>query len=194
MYKDDEFELAHSIECSSGYAIKLYVRRPEEIKELIANLSNERVGHELSSKEKASTVFYGIGNEVMERMRRQAAELDPKTEERKQNTRKEFELAFYSAGFDIIYMMEIPNEYHGEDSIENMYDPWYLVTTRIGHIKVGWRKRVIVLDWERTILNNTEDLFPDENVTQVPKAIHAWGYVKLDEYLKKLKEEGNVYL
>ena len=94
-------------------------------------------------------------------------------------------------------METTPNEYWGENSVGALCDPWYVVTTRIGHIKVGWRKRVIVLDWQRTSIHNKErasyhqrdGLFPYENVTQDTNMIHAYGYEKLTSYLKKLKTE-----
>jgi len=81
-----------------------------------------------------------------------------------------------------VYVREIPNEYWGE-----MGEPWLIVTTEIGHVKIGWRKRVIEIDWSDTdIKSSAEDLFPDENVTKIDKMIHAWGYEKATEYIKKL--------
>jgi len=85
----------------------------------------------------------------------------------------------------MIYVEDIPNEYwnaaHGT--------PWLMVTTPKGRIKIGWRKRVIVVDWEQSVISaNTESLFPDEDVTKSGKMIHAWGYGKATEYLKKILE------
>lgn len=61
------------------------------------------------------------------------------------------------------------------------------MTTPIGHIKIGWRKRVVVIDWSETIVKeNADDLFPDEDVTKVGKLIHAWGVKKATEYVGKL--------
>lgn len=81
-----------------------------------------------------------------------------------------------------IYVKEIPNEY------SNSYPtPWFLVTTHKGVIKIGWRKRVIQIDWtDSDIEEETKDLLPDEDVTKFEKTIHAWGYEKAQEYISKL--------
>lgn len=80
-----------------------------------------------------------------------------------------------------IYVREIPNGY--TDSIE----PWYLVTTSKGHIKIGWRKRVISIDWKDSdIKQSGYELFPEEDVTRWESGIHAWGYEKAKEYIDHL--------
>lgn len=185
----EDYQVAHSIDCSDGFGIKILVRRPAEVLERIKNLSDTSINNELTPKEIANTMFTKEGGEILNMLYVQAAELDPATVNKIRATKAEFQKAFDDAGFDVIFMEAIPNEYCGEGSAEALCDPWYIVTTRIGHIKVGWRRRVIVLDWQRTTINNTEELFPDENVTQVPSAIHAYGYEKLTSYLKKLKTE-----
>lgn len=65
--------------------------------------------------------------------------------------------------------------------------PWLIVTTAKGRILVGWRKRVIVLDWEgSTIETNAETMFPNEDTTKDGRMVHAWGYSKLKEYIDVL--------
>lgn len=82
-----------------------------------------------------------------------------------------------------IFVQRIPNEYWAGD----VHNPWLIVTTPVGHIKLGWRKRVINIDWSSTIIEaKAEDLFPDEDVTKYDKSIHAWGYEKAQEYINKL--------
>jgi hypothetical protein len=62
--------------------------------------------------------------------------------------------------------------------------PWYVVTTTIGHFKVGWRKRVLVLDWSRTTVKVTSTgLFSHEDTTKGEHMIHCWSYTKATEYL-----------
>lgn len=81
-----------------------------------------------------------------------------------------------------IYAKEIPNGY---DS--TLLNPWFIVTTPKGTIQIGWRKRVIVINWEASdITTYAEDLFSEENVTKCDFLIHAWGYDKAKEYLQKL--------
>ncbi len=87
-----------------------------------------------------------------------------------------------------IFVQEIPNGYGGEDPYYAVY-PWFIVTTPIGHIKIGWRKRVINIDWTNTLQKKkAEELFPNEDVTKSGeydeiRYIHAWGYEKAKEYL-----------
>lgn len=84
-----------------------------------------------------------------------------------------------------IYVEEIPSEY-GNSGHEAS---WLIVTTNIGRIKIGWRKRVIVLDWKDTRNPlSAEALFPHEDVTKFDQLIHAWGYEKAAEYIKKILE------
>jgi hypothetical protein len=72
-------------------------------------------------------------------------------------------------------MEEIPNEYSTQPWAVNT--PWYLVTTSKGRIKVGWRKRVIQIDWsDAPIDKDGEKLFIAEDVTKGTSFIHAWDY------------------
>lgn len=81
-----------------------------------------------------------------------------------------------------ICVKEIPNEYNPLYPL-----PWFLVTTTKGVIKIGWRKRVLSIDWnESDIEGDSEDFFPDEDVTKIRKLIHAWSYEKAEEYITKL--------
>lgn len=81
-----------------------------------------------------------------------------------------------------IYTKEIQNEYY-EDSL----NPWFLVTTFKGIIKIGWRKRVINIDWSLSDIRATSEiLFANEDTTKYNKVIHAWGYEKAKEYIQKL--------
>ena len=69
--------------------------------------------------------------------------------------------------------------------------PWIIVTTNKGRIKLGWRKRVINLDWsESDIKIKAEVLFKEEGSTKGNQYIHCWGEDKAFEYLKKLNSEG----
>lgn len=92
---------------------------------------------------------------------------------------------FKLAGLDPLSIQEIPNEYCGPLCCPHRV--WLLVNTLHGTFKVGWRKRVIDLDWSK--MNNPKDyrkLFGKEDVTQGASYIHCWSYEKLVEYLKAL--------
>lgn len=86
-----------------------------------------------------------------------------------------------------IYVEEITNKY--SNSPYNMYCPWLFVTTNIGHIEIGWRHRVIHIDWSRTKQKKTaEEMFPNENVTKSNNFIHAWGYEDAKRYLEVITQ------
>ena len=92
---------------------------------------------------------------------------------------------FEAAGYPSAIFHEIPNEYCGPLCCPHRV--WYNVTTAIGVVKIGWRKRVIGIDWTQTVLGRSAaDLFPDEDVTKVGTMIHAWSYEKAEEYLHAL--------
>jgi len=109
--------------------------------------------------------------------------LNPKiTEEAKEE--KEKLIALF--GDKKIFVSEIPNGYNSTSSYYSRF-PWFMVTTEKGRIKIGWRKRVIEIDWSESIIpDEAEDLFAFEDVTKGEKYIHAWGYEKAKEYIDKL--------
>ncbi len=95
---------------------------------------------------------------------------------------------FKSAGFNTIHVKTIDNQYC-KDACCYKY-PWIIVATKKGSIKLGWRKRVMNLDWsESDIKAIGTELFKDENTTTGEHYIHCWGKDKAIEYLKKLNSE-----
>jgi hypothetical protein len=88
-------------------------------------------------------------------------------------------------GTNNLYVEEIPNGYCNSPCCCNK--PWFIVTTSIGRIKIGWRKRVLAIDWSDSKQKKyANDLFPNENVTKGEHDIHAWGYEKAKEYIQIL--------
>jgi hypothetical protein len=92
-----------------------------------------------------------------------------------------------AAGYRVFTVKSIPNEYCPCD----FCGPWFLVNTmEVGNLRMGWRKRVIHIDWESSnVLGavNGEEIFKDQDTTKDSKLIHAWGYGKATDYLNKLK-------
>jgi hypothetical protein len=87
-----------------------------------------------------------------------------------------------------VFVNPIPNGYCSRACCEHL--PWYEVTTPRGIITVGWRKRVIVVDWEKSpIIATAEELFPAESTTKFGRMIHAHGYEKAAEYITRLLEK-----
>lgn len=113
-------------------------------------------------------------------------EKENKREDREAHIEK-LKSLFTEAGFDTVHVKVIENQY----SSDAWYwtSPWITVTTSQGIITIGWRKRVINIDWSQTTLCiNGEELFKGENTTTATDYIHAWSYEKAVEYLKKLKD------
>lgn len=61
---------------------------------------------------------------------------------------------------------------------------WWLVKTPLGLIEVGWRKRVIQIDWSESDVRC--DVTSDD-VTKSDSMVHAWSEAKAIEYLKTLR-------
>ncbi len=84
---------------------------------------------------------------------------------------------------------ELPNGYCHDWCCINL--PWYRVLTRIGWIKIGWRKSVINIDWSDTVIKQSgDDLFPGASFTvgsgyhsadHNARYCHAWNYDKARE-------------
>jgi len=84
-----------------------------------------------------------------------------------------------------IYVNEIPNGYSNGPYWELF--PWFEVTTKVGIITIGWRKRVIEIDWEKTRGTKGSDaLFRNEDVTKGDYMIHAWSVSDAKRYIHEI--------
>jgi hypothetical protein len=92
---------------------------------------------------------------------------------------------FEMAGFEVKSVHELPNGYWPDSYVELRRDnPWWLIETEIGLVKLGWRKRVISISWTNTpyrIVVTDDDTTKDEDM------VHAWSYPKALQYLTDLK-------
>lgn len=117
---------------------------------------------------------------LVKKLNEETIRLDPKTKEEYESTKARLLQLFDNRA---IYVEEIPNGYC-PCAICNQTSPWFIVTTAKGKIKIGWRKRVINIDWKDSLIKeDAKVLFPDEDVTRWETGIHAWGYEKAKEYL-----------
>ena len=138
------------------------------------------VGRELTDKDKSN--MRRRLDDIVRDLESEAIANDPQ-EKRKGELEQNELLALF--GKHKIYWEQIPNEYCGEPCCQHKH--WLIVTTEMGRIKVGWRKRVIVIDWEDSDLQaDAQTIFPDEDVTKADKMIHAWGLEKAQEYIDTL--------
>jgi len=112
----------------------------------------------------------------------ESIKLNPKATEQAKTERLSLLGVF---GERVIFVDEIPNGYCSDYCCKHL--PWFIVTTTKGRIKIGWRKRVINIDWTDSIVKeDAETLFPDEDTTKTNCSIHAWGYEKAKEYIDKI--------
>ncbi len=95
---------------------------------------------------------------------------------------------------DKIFVEEIPNGYWTSDSTgvtayHALHLPWFIVTTEIGRFEIGWRKRVISIEW-KGIPNgpNADKLFPEVTDTKWRTGIHAYNYDDAKKYIKAVFE------
>lgn len=68
------------------------------------------------------------------------------------------------------------------------HKPWYRVSTALCSFTLGWRKRVIEIEWDKDL----EVDFSAEDVTKGKGLIHAWGYEKAAEYIGKIREAAEI--
>lgn len=81
-----------------------------------------------------------------------------------------------------IFVEEIENGYCSDWCCAHL--PWFVVTTKVGRFTIGWRKRVISIDWNDTVGTDTAIvLFEDEDVTKGLMSIHAWSTEDAKRYI-----------
>lgn len=126
-----------------------------------------------------------IGEEIVSALMEETYNMDPQNKIDAEIERTQILSAF---GNRAIFVEEIPNGYCSQYCCKHL--PWFIVTTSKGKIRIGWRKRVILIDWCDSIIEgSSEELFPEEDVTKFDKTIHAWGIDKAKEYIDKLLNE-----
>lgn len=108
---------------------------------------------------------------------------DKESQERAEFTKRELIECFPT---EPIFVKEIPNGYCSRACCE--HKKWLSVATKIGMVKIGWRKRVINIDWSET---DVRRVISSDDVTKDNTMIHAWGTAKAKEYLAELLEANN---
>jgi hypothetical protein len=99
-------------------------------------------------------------------------------------TEEQARALFLLAGFKVSRFHRLENKYWPEAYIEERRkSPWWLAITEFGPIEIGWRKRVISINWEDT---PARVILSEDDVTKEETLVHAWSYVKALEYLTAL--------
>jgi hypothetical protein len=93
-----------------------------------------------------------------------------------------FEELFKEAGLQVLRLRLLPNGYS-----KSIGRPWFLVQTPFGWLKIGWRKRVVSMDWKHFDVEvDGNKLFEDQQVTKGNRMVHAWGKEACVDYIRRL--------
>ncbi len=142
-----------------------------------------RIGRELTKGERHA--LYDAQDILDQAFIKGNHEVDPEVHAAAAQRRQETLACF---GARVIYVEEIPNGYCSRGCC--VFYPWFIITTSIGRIKIGWRKRVIHLEWTDSLVKQTADELFAGDMTKYDRVIHAWGYEKATEYINRLFEVG----
>ncbi|RYF31382.1 MAG: hypothetical protein EOO23_02775 [Comamonadaceae bacterium] len=93
------------------------------------------------------------------------------------------------AGFNVEQVWKLQNGYWPD--VESYAEvrrnsPWWLIKTQFGLVRMGWRKRVISIDWSATA--RVADVTKDD-VTKEETMVHAYSHHKAVEYLSELRRQ-----
>lgn len=103
----------------------------------------------------------------------------------REQSRETMESIFKLAGFPIRHMWELANGYWPlHPDYDNVRQPWWLVETDIGLIKIGKRKKVLSISWEAC---RVRGIVTTDEVTKEETLVHAWVVEKAIEYLRELR-------
>jgi hypothetical protein len=113
-----------------------------------------------------------------------------------ERSRTEFGSLLTLSGIEVTGMWELPNRYWPRIAHEVGRDPefihymtlreaspWWLVRTPVGMIVMGWRKRVINIDWSDTPVRA---VITTDDVTKSETGVHAYSMENALRYLTAL--------
>jgi hypothetical protein len=156
--------------CSiGGFGLKILVAADN-----LPNLDQDTIRH----------AVYEAGDKILSEIKAIIKQNDPETANEIKENRNIVKLFP-----EPVFVEEIPNVYCSSWCCRHL--PWFVVTTLVGRIKIGWRKRVINIDWSETVgTESSDDLFADEDVTKGNKYIHAWSIEKARQYIETIITSG----
>lgn len=117
-------------------------------------------------------------SQIVEELLRSEKAKDPNVEIQKKQVIEKL-LECFS---EYISFQEMPNQYSNHPVYLSL--PWIKVKTLRGYVILGWRKRVISIDWEN--ISDPPDarhIFRNEDVTKEKHLIHAWSYDDAKRYI-----------
>lgn len=100
---------------------------------------------------------------------------------------EKFKALFMLAGIEVASCHELANKYWPDAYTQlREENPWALMVTSFGPVVIGWRKRVISINWADT---KVRAVVTEDSVTKDETLVHAWTYAKALEYLTTLARE-----
>jgi len=93
---------------------------------------------------------------------------------------------FMLADIKVSHMFEMINQYWPRDPryyTDLVESPWFAAVTDFGIITIGWRKRVIEIDWTAC---KVRGIVTEDNVTKRNDLVHAYSEGDAVTYLKSL--------
>lgn len=104
-----------------------------------------------------------------------------------ERTKEEFDGILREAGYTELTLVPCRNEY-GSVAYRG---PWYLFSYKGATIRVGWRKRVIEIDWSRVdsaaLRASIAELFTDVESTHTDKVVHASNPTEAAQFLSDIR-------
>ena len=165
-----DFQLAHAQAGSDGSGVAIYIRGARPLPPEVEKVARK------------------YGSDIVTAVEEAKARLDPETEIVAKCVQAWLLACFADAGLTPVFSESVPNEYW-PDARDRLRSPWLLVTTRLGHVKIGWRKSVIQIDWSRTVVEaNGRELFPETKNTVGDRHVHAWSLPEAAEMLRRLAQ------
>lgn len=141
-----------------------------------------RVSVDRPLNENDERAMYKISDDVETAIMTETMRQDPEAQKIKEEEKAKLLECFGGAD---IYVEELPNGYCSRWCCTQR--PWYRVITPKGGITLGWRKRVISIEWSPAVTSaKADELFPSEDVTKYERVIHAWGYEKAKQYIARI--------
>ena len=113
-------------------------------------------------------------------------EIHRRREQMRTKSREEVTSILTLAGLKPERMWELANGYWPDaPTYDDVRTSWWLAQTSIGLVRLGWRKRVIEIDWNETGIKAT---VTEDDVTKGSTVVHAYSQAKAVEYPTRLRE------
>ncbi len=106
-------------------------------------------------------------------------------------TREEAKSLFTLAGIPVLNIKPLIDGYNYGPEDSRFYKTlpekvWWFVKTAAGWVEIGWRRRVISINWSDTPVRK---IVTEDNVTKDEEGVHAWDIATALKYLSVIAPE-----